>query len=82
MVEERGGTLKVQDSYRASGNVHAPKSLHKQGRAVDVTWKDPKTGDNRSLSTLARMCWAAGFDWVYFENSPPHIHASVRPDAD
>jgi len=81
MVEERGGVLKVQDTYRESG-VHAPRSLHKQGRAVDVTWKDPKTGENRSLSTLARMCWAAGFDWVFFENSPPHIHASVRPDAD
>jgi len=81
MVEERGGTLKVQDSYREHG-VHAPRSLHKQGRAVDVTWKDPKTGENRSLAVLARMCWAAGFDWVFFESSPPHIHASVRPDAD
>jgi len=81
MVEEAGGVLKVQDSYRAEG-VHATRSLHKQGRAVDVTWKDPKTGDNRSLGELARMCWAAGFDWVYFERSPPHIHASVRPDAD
>lgn len=80
MVDSLGGTLKVQDSYRASG-VHAAKSLHKQGRAVDVTWMD-RNGDNLPLSQLARMCWAAGFNWVYFENKPPHIHASVRPDVD
>lgn len=79
MVDERGGILKVQDSYRDSG-IHAAKSLHKQGRAVDVTWMDPETRENRSLSDLAKMCWAAGFNWVYFERSPPHIHASVRPE--
>ena len=79
MVDRRGGVLKVQDSYRADG-VHAARSLHKQGRAVDLTWMDPQTRENRSLGDLAKMCWAAGFDWVYFERSPPHIHASVRAD--
>ncbi len=76
LVDQAGGTLKVQDTYRASG-IHAPRSLHKQGRAVDVTC------DELGLEKLAKLCWAAGFDWVYHEvprGGGSHVHASVRPD--
>jgi hypothetical protein len=74
LVHQHGGTLKVQDAYRATG-VHAPRSLHREGRAIDVTC------DELGLEKLAKLCWAAGFDWVYFEapkRGGAHIHASVR----
>jgi hypothetical protein len=76
LVAQKGATLKVQDAYRAEG-VHAARSLHKQGRAVDLTARD------LSLEELAKLCWAAGFDWVYYEaprRGGAHIHASVRAD--
>lgn len=73
LVVQEGGRLKVQDTYRDQG-IHNVKSLHKQGRAIDLT------SENMSLSRLACLAWAAGFDWVYFEKSGGlHIHASVSP---
>ncbi len=76
LVVRAGGTLKVQDAYRAEG-IHKTKSLHKEGRAIDVTC------DELGLEKLAMLCWAAGFDWVFHEiprNGGAHIHASVRAD--
>ena len=74
LVAERGAVLKIQDAYRPN-LVHNPKSLHKEGRAVDLTCNDIV------LEELAKICWQAGFDWVYHEkgsrNNGPHIHASV-----
>jgi hypothetical protein len=75
LVSQRGGRLKIQDTFRPTG-IHNPRSLHKEGRAVDVTC------DELGLPALARLCWAAGFDWVYLEASAkggPHVHCSVRP---
>lgn len=77
LVSAEGGTLEIQDSYRATG-VHSPSSLHRQGRAVDLTC------DELGLERLAQLTWAAGFDWVYYEapkRGGHHVHASVRPDA-
>ncbi|MDA1044129.1 MAG: hypothetical protein O3C57_02780 [Verrucomicrobia bacterium] len=74
LVNERGGRLKVQDAYRATG-VHGVKSLHREGRGIDVTCEE------LGLEMLARLCWAAGFDWVYYEASSkggPHVHCSVK----
>ncbi len=74
LVEKHGGHLEVQDAYRPSG-VHNPRSLHKEGRAVDLTCR------GLSLEDLARFAWAAGFDWVYYEYGKPggdHVHCSVR----
>jgi hypothetical protein len=76
LVTRAGGTLKVQDVYREQG-IHSPQSLHKEGRAVDLTC------DELGLERLSRLAWAAGFDWVYYEiprNNGEHVHASVRPD--
>jgi hypothetical protein len=76
LVVREGGTLEVHDAYRASG-VHSLKSLHKQGRAVDLTC------DELGLERLSILAWAAGFDWVYYEaprRGGHHVHASVRPD--
>jgi len=72
LVTARGGTLKVQDAYRPS-RVHSVKSLHREGRAVDLTC------DELPLEELAKLCWVAGFDWVYYEAKAggPHIHCSV-----
>ena len=75
LVSARGVTLKVQDAYRPAGKVHGPKSLHKEGRGLDVTC------DEMSLEELARICWAAGFDWVYHEagaKGGAHVHCSVK----
>ena len=75
LVHRRGGILEVHEAYRATG-VHNPRSLHTEGRAIDVTC------DEFSLEELAKLCWAAGFDWVYYEGGSkvngPHIHCSVR----
>ena len=75
LVSREGGTLEVQDTYRETG-IHAPKSLHKQGRAIDLTC------DELGLERLAALTWAAGFDWVFYEapqRGGHHVHASVRP---
>jgi len=75
LVDREKGTLKVQDAYRGAG-IHARTSLHKQGRAIDLTC------DELGLERLAKLTWAAGFDWVYYEapkTGGHHIHASVRP---
>ena len=75
LVDKRGGVLKVYDAYRATG-VHLSNSLHKEGRAMDLTCNE------MSLETLAKLCWAAGFDWVYYEGPSKkggdHIHCSVK----
>lgn len=74
LVTQAGGRLKVQDAYRASG-VHNPRSLHKEGRALDLTC------DELGLEKLAKLCWMAGFDWVYHEaksRGGAHVHVSVR----
>jgi len=72
LVCQNGGTLKVQDAYRPNG-VHNRQSLHKEGRAVDVTC------DEIPLEKLAKLCWAAGFDWVYYETrGGAHVHCSVK----
>ncbi len=74
LVAERGDVLKIQDAYRPA-LVHNPKSLHKEGRAIDLTC------DETPLEELAKLCWRAGFDWVYYErgsrSNGPHIHCSV-----
>ncbi|MGD9873511.1 MAG: hypothetical protein AB7T27_04495 [Kiritimatiellia bacterium] len=74
LVAREGGQLKVQDAYRDEG-IHYPKSLHKEGRAIDLTC------ENMTLEKLAKLCWAAEFDWVFYEapkGGGDHIHASVR----
>ncbi|MBU0676992.1 MAG: hypothetical protein KJ626_02660 [Verrucomicrobia bacterium] len=76
LVTAEGGVLKVQDAYRGA-RIHASRSLHKEGRAIDLTC------DELGLEKLARLCWASGFDWVYNEapkRGGAHVHASVRPD--
>lgn len=80
--------LRVQECFRPSG-IHAAKSLHCEGRALDLTFgRDnaplPAARRNDAYEKLAILCWQAGFDWVYYENSRgtgPHIHVSVRRDA-
>ena len=78
LVCQEGATLKIQDCYRPAhlDRIHSANSLHKQGRAADLTC------DELGLEHLARICWAAGFDWVYHETPKRgghHVHASVRP---
>ena len=73
LVVKDGGLLKVQDAYRAEG-IHKQFSLHKQGRAIDLT------SENMSLGRLAALTYAAGFDWVLLERGGGHhVHASVNP---
>ena len=74
LVLAEKGSLEVHDAYRAKG-VHAPRSLHREGRAIDLTC------DDLGLERLAILCWSAGFDWVYYERKAKHgahVHCSVR----
>ena len=72
LIDEHGGRLKVQDTYRPTG-VHSKTSLHKEGRAIDLTC------ENMTLEKLAKLCWVARFHWVFHEKSGGrHIHASVK----
>jgi hypothetical protein len=75
LVAARGGVLEVHDAFRAA-RVHGSRSLHKEGRALDLTC------DQLGLEALAKLCWAAGFDWVYYEcgKGGDHVHVSVHPD--
>lgn len=88
LVSTTGWQLRVQEAYRASGT-HADRSLHKEGRAIDIT-VDRASGEKltpfekvAAYEELAKLAWQAGFDWVFYENSRgtgPHVHASVRAD--
>ena len=97
LVAMSNATLRVQEAYRPA-SIHSAQSLHKEGRALDLTCPDldpsvprtsPRDGkqvlpSQLSLEILAKLCWAAGFDWVYYEvpkNSGAHLHVSVRRDA-
>jgi hypothetical protein len=74
LVEDNGGRLKVHEAYRCTG-IHKSRSLHREGRALDLTC------EKMSLSDLAKFCWVAGFDWVYYEapsGGGEHVHCSVR----
>ena len=83
---EPGYQLRVQECYRAAG-VHSPKSLHCEGRALDLTFERLE-GEKLTpfekvavYEKLAKLCWQAGFDWVYYEQARgtgPHVHVSVR----
>lgn len=74
LVSQNGGILEVRDTYRPIG-VHKQVSLHKEGRAIDVTCS------NMPMTRLAKLCWASGFDWVYLEGrngQASHVHCSVK----
>jgi hypothetical protein len=74
LISEYDATLKVQETYRPSG-IHNSRSLHKEGRAIDLTCK------GMDLEELAKLCWMAGFDWVYYEANAKggaHVHCSVK----
>jgi hypothetical protein len=74
LVNSNGGRLKIHEAYRCTG-VHKARSLHREGRALDLTC------EKLSLSELAKLCWVAGFDWVLYEDPKgggDHIHCSVR----
>ncbi len=83
--------LRVQEAYRPTGDIHSPKSLHGEGRALDLTLGLPGAKESlrgsqgtEALELLASLAWQAGFDWVYNEypkGGGPHVHASVRRDA-
>lgn len=78
LVEKKGAKLKVQEAYRAASDermIHMEKSLHREGRAVDLT------SEGLSLSQLAKLCWQAGFDFVLYEvpsRGGQHLHCSMK----
>ncbi len=82
LLEKKNGKLKVQDAFRHAdkNRIHMARSLHCEGRAIDLT------GEGVTLSDLAKLCWQAGFDFVLYEvprSSGVHLHGSVKraPDA-
>jgi len=80
LLDKKGGKLKVHDAYRPTG-IHLQNSLHREGRAIDLTC------EKVSLSELAKLAWQAGFDFVLYEKpgamGGEHLHCSVKrsPDA-
>ena len=74
MVNKREGNLKVHEAYRPVG-MHVRGSLHKEGRAIDLTC------DELGLEELSKLCWLAGFNWVLHESKAKlgaHVHCSVK----
>lgn len=70
-----GGTLEVHDAYRRKDGTHSRGSMHEEGRALDLTC------DQISHEKLAKLCWVAGFDWVYHEGRArqgSHVHCSAK----
>lgn len=53
---------------------HGEKSLHHEGRAVDLTTSDR---DKSKYPILGRMAYSAGFNYVFYA-SKSYIHASVK----
>lgn len=81
LVAQKGGRLKIQDAYRApeKNPIHQDKSLHLEGRAIDLTC------EKLSLGELAKLAWQSGFDFVLYEaprKGGDHIHASVKRPAE
>jgi hypothetical protein len=74
LLQQRKEQLRIHDAYRPKG-VHSIRSLHREGRALDLT------SEKMSLAELAKLCWVAGFDWVYYEagKGGEHVHVSVKP---
>jgi len=92
LAAETQWTLKIQGCYEPGGP-HASRSLHKQGRAIDLTFGDPANPTERlspdqmrvAYEELAKLAYQAGFDWVFYEygtGTGPHVHASVRVERD
>ena len=72
----KGVKLRVINAYDIDDvkRRHGPKSLHHEGRAVDLTTSDRDRDKNPDLG---RMAYDAGFDWVLYA-SKSYIHASVK----
>lgn len=67
-----GVQLRVTEAWDENDE-HGERSIHYEGRAVDLTTSDLNTA---RLGRLSGLALAAGFDWVAHE--PTHVHASVR----
>lgn len=78
LIEKKGGKLKVQEAYREASDqrkIHLETSLHREGRALDLT------SDTMNLSDLSKLCWQAGFDFVLYETPARggrHVHCSAK----
>lgn len=83
-AEFPGYKLRIQSLWRPKPADPEYRSLHWEGRAVDMTvmLDDPSNiaanqDDGKKLGRLAALAVESGFDWVFFENDE-HVHASVR----
>ncbi len=71
LADTWGSTLfSIDEAYDSTG-VHGLRSLHSEGRALNLSVNADGAG------RLAGLAWLAGFDWVSFDEAG-HVHASAR----
>ena len=66
--------INAYDAHKCNGKgIHGSRSLHHEGRAVDLVTSD---GNKTRYPELGRMAYDVGFDWVMYARYG-YIHASV-----
>src|SRR5205823_1766032 len=63
--------LQINAGFDTEGK-HGERSIHYEGRALDIQ------ANGKFLQRLAGLAMLAGFDWINSDDSKGHLHVSVQ----